>query len=106
MDGDNTCEISYHVPSGIGFSFNGNYSETWSMTYEPFFGLSSIKNYVKHLLKKEAKHSVKLNKTMIFNKEDKLNHEANNTCQLCSKTYVIEVRGHCHIEVLHVIFVI
>ena len=33
---------------------------------------------------------------MIFNEEDKLYHETNNTCHTCSKTYINKVRDHCH----------
>ena len=33
---------------------------------------------------------------MIFNKEDELYHETNNTCHMCSKTCFNKVRDHCH----------
>ena len=33
---------------------------------------------------------------MIFNEEDKLYHETNNTCRICSKTCINKVRDHCH----------
>ena len=33
---------------------------------------------------------------MIFNEEDKLYHETNNTCHICSKTCINKVRDHCH----------
>ena len=33
---------------------------------------------------------------MIFNEEDKLYHENNNTCHICSKTCINKVRDHCH----------
>ena len=33
---------------------------------------------------------------MIFNEEDKLYHEINNTCHICSKTSFNKVRDHCH----------
>ena len=33
---------------------------------------------------------------MIFNKEDKLCHDANNTCHICSKLCVNEFRDHCN----------
>ena len=33
---------------------------------------------------------------MIFNEEDKLYHETNNTSHICSKTCINKVRDHCH----------
>ena len=33
---------------------------------------------------------------MIFNKEDKLYHDTNNTCHICNKTCINIVRDHCH----------
>ena len=33
---------------------------------------------------------------MIFTEEDKLYHETNNTCHICSKTCINKVRNHCH----------
>ena len=33
---------------------------------------------------------------MIFNKEDELYHQTNNTCHICSKTCIIKVRYPCH----------
>ena len=33
---------------------------------------------------------------MIFNKEDKLCQEANNTCHICGKTCINKARDHCH----------
>ena len=33
---------------------------------------------------------------MIFNKEDELYHETNNTCHMCSKICINKVRDHCH----------
>ena len=33
---------------------------------------------------------------MVFDKEEKLHDEANNTCQICSKTCIKKVRDHCH----------
>ena len=33
---------------------------------------------------------------MIFNKEDDLYHETNNTCNICSKTSIKKVRDQCH----------
>ena len=33
---------------------------------------------------------------MIFNEEDQLYHETNNTCHICSKTCINRVRDQCH----------
>ena len=33
---------------------------------------------------------------MIFTEEDKLYHETNNTCHICSKTCINKLRDHCH----------
>ena len=33
---------------------------------------------------------------MIFTEEEKLYHETNNTCHICSKTCINKVRDHCH----------
>ena len=33
---------------------------------------------------------------MIFTEEDKLYHETNNICHICSKTCINKVRDHCH----------
>ena len=33
---------------------------------------------------------------MVFTEEDKLYHETNNTCHVCSKTCINKVRDHCH----------
>ena len=44
----------------------------------------------------ETNHSVKLNKTMIVNKEDKLYHETNINCHIYSDAFINEVRDQCH----------
>ena len=85
--GDNTYEISDHVPIAVGFSNNGN--------YKPDFGPDCIKDYVKDLLEIETENNFKLNKPMIFNKEDKLYHDTNNTCHICNKPCIKRVRD-CH----------
>ena len=86
--GDNTYKISDHVPIAIGFSWNGE--------YKSYFGSDCIKAYVKDLLEIEIENNLKLNKPIIFNKEDELYHEANYTCHICSKTCIYKVRDHCH----------
>ena len=44
----------------------------------------------------ETENNFKRNKQMIFTEEDKLYHETNNTCHICSKTCINKVRDHCH----------
>ena len=90
--GDNTYKISNHIPVVVGLSwgranpvsptkgeapFNGN--------YESYFGPDCIKDYVKDLLEIETENKFKLNKPIIFIKEDKLYHDTNNTCHICNK---------------------
>ena len=71
--GDNTYKISEHVPIAIGSSWNGDYQSYFETEYNFMFNIP-----------------------MISNKEDKLYHEANNTCHICGKTCIIKVRDHCH----------
>ena len=66
--------------------------------------VQTIKDYLKALLETVTENNLKLNKpmglqpcyAMIFNKEDKLYHEANNTCHICGKTSINKLRDHCH----------
>ena len=44
----------------------------------------------------ETENKFKLNKPIIFIKEDKLYHDTNNTCHICNKTCINKVRDHCH----------
>ena len=44
----------------------------------------------------ETGNNFKLNKPMIFNKEDELYHETINTCHKCSKSCINKVRDHCN----------
>ena len=44
----------------------------------------------------EIEKNFKLNIPIIFNKEDKLYHEAKNTCHICNKPCIKKVRDHCH----------
>ena len=86
--GDNTYKISEFVPIAIGFSWNGD--------YKSYFGSDCIKDYVKHLLEIETENNFKLNKPIMFNKEDSLYHDTNNTCHICNKPCINKVRDHCH----------
>ena len=44
----------------------------------------------------ETENNFKLNKPIIFNKEDNLYHDTNNTCHICNKPCINKVRDHCH----------
>ena len=44
----------------------------------------------------ETKHSIKINKAMIFTEEDKMYHDANDISHICNKNCVNKVRDHCH----------
>ena len=46
------------------------------------------------LLEIETEKIMKRNEKMIFDKEDKLYQEANNTCHKCGKTCISKVRDH------------
>ena len=66
---------------------------TWQGNFKHYFGLGCIGRFVRDLLEIETG---KRNKQMIFTEEDKLYHETNNTCHICSKTCNNKVRDHCH----------
>ena len=68
----------------------------WQSNLKPYFGLDCIKRFASHLLEKETENKFKRNKQMIFNNENKLYHNATNTCHICSKTFINKVRDHCH----------
>ena len=63
---------------------------------QSYFGPDCIKDYVRDLLEIETKHSIKINKAMLFTEEDKLYHDANDICHICNKNCVNKVRDHCH----------
>ena len=50
--------------------------------------------FASDLLEIETENNFKRNKQMIFNEEDKLYLETNNTCHICSKTCINKVRDH------------
>ena len=68
----------------------------WQCIFRYYFGLDCIKIFASDLLEIETKNNFKRNKQMIFNEEDKLYHETNSTCHICSKTCFNKVRDHCH----------
>ena len=69
---------------------------TWQGNFKHYFGLGCIKSFARDLLETETENNFKRNKQMIFTEEDKLYHETNNTCHICSKTCINKVGDHCH----------
>ena len=86
--GDNMYKTAGSVPIAIGSGLNGN--------YDSYFGPDCIKDYVKDLLEIETENKIKLNKPMIFKKEDNLYQETNNTFHICGKVCINKVKDHCH----------
>ena len=86
----NDCKnvIAEHIPIAVGYTWQGNFRH--------YFGLGCIKRFARDLLEIETGNNFKRNKQMIFTEEDKLYHETNNTCHVCSKTCINKVRDHCH----------
>ena len=68
----------------------------WQCNFKYYFGLDCIKRFASDLLEIETENNFKRNKQMIFNKEDELYYETNNTCHICNKTCINKVRDHCH----------
>ena len=94
----NTYKISEHVPIAIGYSWHSKdevliKDEVYNRSN---FGPDCIKDYVRDLIEIETKHSIKINKALIFTEEDKLFHDANDICHVCNKNCVNKVRDHCH----------
>ena len=85
--GSNTFKVSEHAPIAIG---------TGNLLRRSYFGPNCIKDYVRDLLEIETKHSIKINKAMLFTEEEKLYHDANDICHICNKNCVNKVRDHCH----------
>ena len=93
----NDCKyvIAEHIPIAMGYTWQGNFKH--------YFGLDCIKRFARDLLEIETENNFKHNEKMIFTEEDKLYHETNNICHICSKTcinprsgYTDKVRDHCH----------
>ena len=86
----NDCKyvIAEHIPISVGYIWQGN--------FKYYFGLDCIKRFASDLLEKETENNFKRNKQMIFNEEDQLYLETNNTCHICSKTCFNKARDHCH----------
>ena len=71
----------------MGYIVHGNFKH--------YFGCDCIKRFARDLLEIETDNNIKRNEKMIFKKEDKLYHEINNSCHICSKTCINKVRDHC-----------
>ena len=86
----NGCKyvIAEHIPICVGY--------IWQCNFKYYFGLHFIKRFASDLLEIETENNFKRNKQMIFNEEEKLYHETNNTCHTCSKTSINKVRDHFH----------
>ena len=80
--------IAEHIPIALGY--------TWQGYFKHYFSLGCIKRFARDLLEIETENNFKHNEKMIFTEEDKLYHETNNTCHICSKTCINKVRDHCH----------
>ena len=80
--------IAEHIPIAVGYTWQGNFKH--------YFGLGFIKRFARDLLEIETENNFKHNEKMIFTEDDKLYHETNNTCHICSKTCINKVRDHCH----------
>ena len=78
--------IAEYIPIAVGY--------TWQVNFKHYFGLSCIKRFARDLLEIETENNFKHNEKMIIT--DKLYHETNNTCHICSKTCINKVRDHCH----------
>ena len=108
--GSNTYKISEHAPIAIGCSWHSRRQwqsmtegqsakllhQSGNLLRSSYFGSDCTKVYVRDLLEIETKHSIKVNKAMLFTEEDKLYHDANAICHICNKNCVNKVRDHCH----------
>ena len=82
--GSNTYKISEHASIAISYNYNCNHGS--------YFGPDCIKDYVRNSLEIETKHSIKINKAMLFTEEDKLYHDANDICLNGNKNCVNKVK--------------
>ena len=80
--------IAEHITISVGYILQCN--------FKYYFGLDCIKRFASDLLEIETENNFKRNKQIIFNEEDKLNHETNSTCHICSKTCINKARDLCH----------
>ena len=67
----------------------------WKGNFKYYFGLDCIKRFARDLLEIETENNFKRNKQMIIN-NDKVYHNATNTCYICGNTFINKVRDHSH----------
>ena len=80
--------IAVHIPISVGY--------IWQCNFKYYFGLDCIKRVASDLLEVQNENTFKRNKQMIFNEQDKLYHETNNTCHICSKICINKAKDHSH----------
>ena len=80
--------IAEHIRISVGY--------IWQCNFKHYFVLDFIKRFASDLLEIETENNFKRNKQMIFNGEDKLFLDTNNTCHICSKTCINKARDLCH----------
>ena len=64
---------------------------TWQGNFKHYFGLGCIKRFARDLLQIETENNFKHNENMIFTEGEKLYHETNNTCHICSKACINKI---------------
>ena len=84
----NEYVIAEHIPISVCY--------IWQSSFNYYFGLDCIKRFDSGLMEIETEKNFKRIKQMIFNNEDKLFHNATNTCHICGKTCPNKVRNYCH----------
>ena len=76
--------IADHILISVGY--------IWQINFKYYLGLDCIKQFDSDLLEIETEKIFNRNEKMVFNKEDKLYHDANNICHICGKTCIKKVR--------------
>ena len=86
----NDCKyvIAEHIPIAVGY--------IWQSNFKHYIGLDCLKSFARDLLEIETENNFKRNKQMIFTEKHKLYHNATNTCHICNKPCINQVRDHCH----------
>ena len=82
------CVIFEHIPISTGYIWQGN--------FKYYFGIDGIKRFASDLLEIETENNFKHDGVMIYTEEDKINHNATNTCHICRKTCNNKERDHCN----------
>ena len=74
--------ISQHIPISVGYIWPGN--------FKYYFGLNCIRRFASELLEIETENNFKDKEKMAITEEDKLYHNATNTCHICGKHVLIK----------------